>query len=104
MHVDDLARACWFMLNRVAGGEVLNIGIGAELSIREFAKRVAKIVGYSGSIHFDKSKPDGSPKKLLDSSKAHSLGWRAEIDLETGLSNTYKWFVDSLHRGEIRGV
>jgi GDP-L-fucose synthase len=103
MHVDDMANACWYFLNRPVGGELINIGTGRDISISEFALKVADIVGYKGNIVFDSSKPDGTPRKLLDVSKAHSYGWRHKIDLTEGLHNTYSWFIDALAKGEVRG-
>lgn len=103
MHVDDMARACWFMLDQKVGGELINIGTGEDVSIAEFAILMARVVGYEGKIVFDSSRPDGTPQKLLDVNKAHSYGWKHQIDLEDGLKQTYAWFVDALTRGEVRG-
>lgn len=103
MHVDDMARACWFMLDQDVGGELINIGTGEDISIAEFAVLMAKVVGYEGQIVFDSSKPDGTPQKLLDVSKAHSYGWKHQLGLEEGLRQTYAWFVDALAKGEVRG-
>jgi GDP-L-fucose synthase len=103
MHVDDMARACWYMLEQNLGGELINIGTGEDVTISEFAKLVAKVVGYEGEIVYDPSKPDGTPRKLLDVSKAHSLGWKHQIELEDGLRHTYAWLVDALAKGEVRG-
>jgi GDP-L-fucose synthase len=103
MHVDDLARACWHMLYHKAGGELLNVGTGKDLAVAEFAQLVAKVVGYEGNVIYDASRPDGTPRKLLDISKIHSYGWRHQIELEDGLSQTYDWFVEALKNGEVRG-
>jgi GDP-L-fucose synthase len=103
MHVNDMAIAVWQMLNNNVGGELINVGTGEDISISEFATTVAKVVGYEGDIVFDTSKPDGTPRKLLDVSKAHSYGWRHQIELEEGLRQTYSWFVDALANGEVRG-
>jgi len=103
MHVDDMARACWYMLDQNVGGELINIGTGEDVTIAEFAALMAKVVGYEGKIVYDPSKPDGTARKLLDVSKAHSFGWRHQIQLEDGLRQTYAWFVDALARGEVRG-
>jgi GDP-L-fucose synthase len=103
MHVDDMARACWFMLDQEVGGELINIGTGEDVSIAEFANLMAKVVGYEGNIVFDSSKPDGAPQKLLDVNKAHSYGWKHQVGLEDGLRQTYDWFVDALTRGGVRG-
>ena len=103
MHVDDMARACWYMLDQNVGGELINIGTGEDITIAEFAALMAKVVGYEGKIVYDSSKPDGTARKLLDVSKAHSFGWRHQIQLEDGLRQTYAWFVDALAKGEVRG-
>jgi GDP-L-fucose synthase len=103
MHVDDLANACWFLAEKNLGGELINVGTGIDIEISEFAKKIAAIVGFVGEIEFDISKPDGSPRKLLDVSKVHALGWQHKIQLEDGLLATYKWFVQSLEKGEVRG-
>ena len=103
MHVDDMARACWYMLDQNAGGELINIGTGEDLAIAEFAELMAKVVGYNGKITYDTSKPDGTPRKLLDVSKAHSFGWKHRIELEDGLRQTYTWYVDAISRGGVRG-
>ncbi len=103
MHVDDMARACWFMLDQNVGGELINIGTGEDISIADFAFLMARVVGYKGRIVFDTSKPDGTPQKLLDVNKSHSYGWKHQIGLEDGLKQTYAWFVDALSKGEVRG-
>lgn len=103
MHVDDLADACWFLAEKNLGGELINIGTGIDIEISEFAKKVSAIVGFQGEIEFDVSKPDGSPRKLLDVSKVHALGWKHKIQLDDGLLATYKWFAESLEKGEVRG-
>lgn len=103
MHVDDMARACWHMLEKDVGGELINIGTGEDISIAEFAELIAEIVEYKGKIVFDTSKSNGTPRKLLDVTKANSLGWKHSIQLEDGIRQTYGWFVDALAKGEIRG-
>jgi GDP-L-fucose synthase len=103
MHVDDLAKCCWFMIDKRPNGELLNVGTGNDVEIGEFAQLMAKIVGFKGKIIFDKTKPDGTPRKLLDVSKIQSFGWRHEIELENGLRSTYDWFVSALSKGEVRG-
>jgi len=103
MHVDDLADACWFLAEKNLGGELINIGTGVDIEISEFAKKISAIVSFRGEIEFDISKPDGSPRKLLDVSKVHALGWQHKIQLDDGLLATYKWFTESLEKGEVRG-
>jgi GDP-L-fucose synthase len=104
MHVDDMARACWHMLSQEnIGGELFNVGTGSDVAISDFAELIAKVVGYEGSIFYDSSKPDGTPRKLLDVSKIHSFGWKHQIDLENGLIDTYEWFLSALKNGVVRG-
>ena len=103
MHVDDLASAIWHFLKLKPKGELINIGTGSDVSIAEFAKMISKTVGFRGQIEFDTSKPDGSPRKLLDINKARSLGWTSQIELTQGLEQTYSWFVDRYPKGEVRG-
>jgi len=103
MHVDDMAQACWFMLDKANGGELLNVGTGEDVTIKEFAQQMADCVGFQGELQFDHSKPDGSPRKLLNVDKIHSLGWKHNVDLGTGLKMTYEWFKSALGRGEVRG-
>ncbi|WP_315975286.1 GDP-L-fucose synthase [Phyllobacterium zundukense] len=92
LHVDDLADACVFVMKKYVGPEFINIGSGHEISIHDAAILIAKIVGYDGSIIFDASKPDGTPRKLVDPTRLQSMGWRPSIDLETGLSDLYmRW-------------
>ena len=78
----------------------INIGTGIDLPIHDLAHLIAKVVGYQGDIQFDSSKPDGTPRKLMDVSRLSKLGWQAKIDLENGLTNTYQWFLD--HAAEVR--
>jgi len=104
LHVDDLARACLFLLENYDEPEPINVGVGEDLSIRELAEMVADIVGYEGELEFDASKPDGTPRKLLDVSKLHGLGWRAEIGLREGLERTYAWYLEQLTSGRVRAA
>jgi GDP-L-fucose synthase len=92
LHVDDLADAAVFMLKHYSGPEHLNVGTGREVAIADFARTMAKVVGFSGEILFDPSRADGMPRKGLDSSKLAALGWTARIGLEEGLATTYDWF------------
>lgn len=103
MHVDDLVSSCWYMLGQKIYGELINIGTGEDLTIAEFAKLMATVVGYDGNIVYDNSMPDGTPRKLLDVTKAQSYGWKHQIQLEEGLRQTYAWFVDALSKEEVRG-
>jgi len=96
LHVNDLAAAACFVMENYAGGKplgnLLNVGTGADLPIAELAELVARIVDYHGQIRFDPKRPDGTPRKLLDVSRIHSLGWRARISLEDGIASTYDWY------------
>ena len=103
MHVDDLANACWYMLGQKVGGQVFNVGTGTDIKLSAFAALIGKIVGFRGIIAYDISKPDGTPRKLLDVSKIHSLGWKHDIELEAGLRQTYHWFQYELENGVVRG-
>lgn len=100
MHVDDLADACLFLMENYSGNETVNIGSGDEYSIAELASMVAKVVGYTGDIVWDTSKPDGTPRKRLDISKLESLGWRRKISLLQGLKSTYQEFLNNPMRAE----
>jgi len=93
LHVDDLADAVVFLMNTYNSGEIVNIGTGVDLSIKQLAELIKKTVGYKGKIVWDKTKPDGTPRKLLNVSKLHKLGWKYKIGLEKGLKEVYKWYV-----------
>jgi GDP-L-fucose synthase len=93
MHVDDLADAAIFLMLNYDEPEIINVGVGTDLSIRELAELVCRVVGYNGRLVFDTSKPDGTPQKLLDVSKLRALGWQARITLEEGIRQTYQWFL-----------
>ena len=96
LHTDDLARAVLHLLGHYDDGAPINIGWGLDQSIAELALLIAEIVGYEGSISWDDSKPDGTPRKLLDTTKINSLGWRPKIELRDGITSTYRWYMDSL--------
>lgn len=102
LHVDDLARACMFLLEHYDEPEPVNVGVGSDLSIRDLAEIVAETVGYDGELLFDTTKPDGTPRKLLDVSKLQGLGWRAEIGLREGLQETYAWYREQSTAGMVR--
>jgi GDP-L-fucose synthase len=93
LHVDDLARAVAWALSVEPAADLYNVGSGQELSIRDLSKVIARVVGYEGEVRWDASKPDGTPRKLLDSSRLHAQGWRAEVPLEEGIRATYAWYV-----------
>lgn len=92
LHVDDLAEACMFLLRTYDQETCINIGTGTDITIRELAETVSQIVGFEGEIVWDTSKPDGMPRKLLDVSRIHALGWKHKYDLETGISQVYEWY------------
>ena len=99
LHVADMADACVYLMENydVADiGEFVNIGVGEDLTIRDLAELIKDIVGYEGEIVFDTSKPDGTPRKLLDVTKLHNLGWQAKISLEDGIKQAYNWYTDHL--------
>jgi len=98
LYVDDMADACLFLMEQYDSGEIINIGTGEDVSILELARLIGREVGFRGRIDLDSSKPDGTPRKLLDVRKIHSLGWRAKISLEEGVRRTIAWYEQ--HRGE----
>ena len=100
LYVDDLARLCVFLMNNYSGNETVNAGTGKEITIKELAVKVAKIVGYEGDIEWDKSKPNGTPRKVLDVSKIEKMGFKSEIDLDTGIRLAYADFLNSEIRTE----
>jgi GDP-L-fucose synthase len=92
LYVDDLAEACLFLMDHYDSGEIINVGVGEDLTIRELAHMIAEIVGYEGSVKFDPNFPDGTPRKLLDVSRISAMGWHAHTPLKEGLVKTYAWF------------
>lgn len=99
LHVDDLAAALLFLMEKYDGEEIVNVGTGEDLTIRELAEMIARITGFNGALAFDATKPDGTPRKLLDVARIRALGWQAKIPLEQGVRETYEWFV---HNGGAR--
>ena len=105
LHVDDLASACLFLLEHYDDDGHINVGTGVDLSIRELAESIRALVNPSATIVWDDSKPDGTPRKLLDVSRLNALGWTPKIDLATGLESTYRWYLDQLEQhAALRGV
>ena len=100
LYVDDLANLCVFLMNNYSGNETVNAGTGKELSIKELTELVAKVIGYKGEIHWDTNKPNGTPRKLLDVSKAANLGWTYKTNLEEGIRLSYEDFLKSPIRAE----
>lgn len=96
LHVDDLADASVFLMNHYNDSEIINIGVGKDITIRELAELIAQITGFKGDLVFNTSKPDGTPRKLLDISRISSLNWQAEIPLRKGIEQTYRWYLNSL--------
>jgi len=92
LHVDDLADAAVFLMQNYDEPEIVNVGTGIDVTIRELAEMIARVTGYDGEIVFDTSKPDGTPRKLLDVSKLTALGWKASVSLEQGIEQTYSWY------------
>jgi len=90
LHVDDMADACLYLMENYNESGLVNIGCGEDLSIKELALLIKKVVGYNGELEFDSSKPDGTPRKLLDVSKLHTLGWKHKINLEDGIRSVYE--------------
>jgi len=93
LHVDDLVAACFLLLEKYDSPEIINVGCGEDISIRELAELICEVVGFDGKLAWDTTKPDGTPRKLLDISKIRALGWRPAITLRDGIKGTYDWFV-----------
>ena len=96
LFVDDLADACLFLMENYDKSEIINIGTGEDVTVKELAETVKEEVGYAGEIRFDKTKPDGTPRKLLDVSRINSLGWKAKMPLREGIEKTYEWYKSQL--------
>jgi GDP-L-fucose synthase len=96
LYSDDLADACVYLMDHYEGNEIVNIGVGEDLEIKELAYKIKEVVGYEGELHFDTSKPDGTPRKLVDVTKLHSFGWKATTSLDKGLVKAYKGFLKYL--------
>jgi len=95
LHVDDCASACLFLMQNYEGEGIVNIGVGEDITIARLAEIVGEVVGYEGEIVYDSTKPDGTPRKLVDVSRINGLGWRASIGLEEGVRSTYRWYLDN---------
>jgi GDP-L-fucose synthase len=98
LYVDDLADAVCFLMERYDSPEIINVGCGQDITIAELAALIRDIVGYRGEIVFDRSKPDGTPRKLLDVSKCSALGWHAKTSLDDGIRTTYAWYLQNANR------
>ena len=93
LHVDDLASACLLLLDKYESPEIINVGCGEDISIRELAELICDVVGFSGELAWDTTKPDGTPRKLLNVTRVRALGWQPEISLREGIARTYEWFL-----------
>ncbi len=96
LHVDDLANACLMLLSKYDSEQTINVGCGEDLPIKELAETVADVVGFTGTIEWDSTKPDGMPRKLLDTSRINALGWKPQISLRDGLTSTYAWYLENV--------
>lgn len=96
LHADDLAAACYFLMQNYNEAGFLNIGVGSDVTIKHLAEMIQKVVGYQGEIKWNTEKPDGTPRKLMDVSKLHALGWKHTIDLEEGITKTYQDFLEKI--------
>ena len=92
-HVDDLAQACLFLMKKHDTADLINVGCGKDITIHDLAALIGKVTGFTGEIEWDSSKPDGTPRKLLDVTKLTQLGWKAKIPLEKGIRSTYRWWL-----------
>jgi GDP-L-fucose synthase len=95
LYSDDLADACLFLMENYEGNQIVNIGVGEDIAIKELGEKIKAVVGYEGDIQFDTTKPDGTPRKLVDVTKINSLGWKASTSLEDGLQKAYQWFLEN---------
>src|SRR5947207_9432863 len=98
LHVDDLASACLFLLEKYDSPEIINVGCGEDISIRDLAELICDVVGFDGELAWDTTKPDGTPRKLLDVTRLHDLGWQATISFRDGIAQTYDWFLKNVAR------
>jgi GDP-L-fucose synthase len=105
LHVDDLADACIFLMNRYSQEEPINVGCGEDVSIRDLAMKIASVTGFHGRVIFDSTRPDGTPRKVLDVSRLTQLGWKARIALDDGLASTWKWYKErSEHPAQLSSI
>ncbi len=102
LHVDDMAAATVYLTEVYGGEDIVNIGVGEDVSIRELAEMIRRVTGYAGEIVNDATKPDGTPRKLLDVGRLNELGWKAQIGLQDGIKSTYEWFLEN--QGSLREV
>jgi len=102
LHVDDLADAAVFLMQNYSEVKTINVGVGYDVTIRELVELVRDVVGYGGALSFDTSKPDGTPRKMLDVGRLRTLGWSSKIELRNGLAETYRWFLNN--QGSLRAA
>jgi GDP-L-fucose synthase len=102
LHVDDLAKAVLFLLAEYDDPIAINVGTGVDVEIRQLAEMISTIVGFAGETNWDTSKPDGTPRKLLDVTRINSLGWQSSIELIDGIESTYEWFLNAVATGNLR--
>lgn len=102
LFVDDLADACLYLMDNYTSSEIVNIGTGEDVTIKDLAIIIKNIVGFDGKLTFNVSKPDGTPRKLLDVSKLHSLGWKHKTSLEEGIQKTYNWYQEQINKSYVR--
>lgn len=100
LYSDDLADACVYLMNHYNEDEIINIGVGEDVSIKELAETVQRVVGFEGELKFDTTKPDGTPRKLVDTTKINQLGWKAKVELEDGIRKAYDWFLNNTDKLE----
>jgi GDP-L-fucose synthase len=98
LHADDLASACLLLLEKYDSSEIINVGCGEDIAVRELAELICEVVGFDGDLIWDATKPDGTPRKLLDVTKLRALGWKPSIPLRDGIARTYEWFLANYAR------
>lgn len=98
MYVDDMANACIFLMNKYSGEDIINIGVGEDYTIKELVNMIASLTGYEGEIVWDATKPDGTPKRMLDSRKLFDLGWTPKVDLKKGLTKSINWYISDVQK------
>ena len=101
LHVDDLADASLYLMNHYDSSDIINVGVGEDITIKELAEIVQTVVGYTGQLTFNTSRPDGTPRKLLDVTKLHATGWSAKTLIKTGIADTYKWYTQNINDSRV---
>jgi GDP-L-fucose synthase len=104
LYVDDAADGIVFLTKNYSGEDIVNLGTGEEVTIAELADTICRVVGFKGEVRYDSSKPDGTPRKVVDVSRLTALGWRAQVSLEDGLRRTYRWYTEHQAPGEMRAM